>query len=129
ESYEQFVTAVSAGRKIPYEDVDKIAKGRVWTGKQAKEISLVDNIGGLSDVISFVESSYLKGEKAKVIEIVPGEQNFVLTNLFRLDSASMLEDMPKMAKALFDFLKKTDYYEEGRPLYLMPYTIEELGLE
>ncbi|MCL2704861.1 MAG: signal peptide peptidase SppA, partial [Spirochaetaceae bacterium] len=40
ESYEQFVTAVSAGRKIPYEDVDKIAKGRVWTGKQAKEISL-----------------------------------------------------------------------------------------
>ncbi|MCL2481636.1 MAG: signal peptide peptidase SppA [Spirochaetaceae bacterium] len=129
ESYDQFVTVVSAGRKISYEDVDKIAKGRVWTGKQAKEISLVDNIGGLSDVISYVESKYLNGKKAKVIEIVPGERNLSLINMFRLDSVSKLEDMPKITKALFDFLKKTDYYEEGSPLYLMPYTIEELGLE
>ena len=129
ESYEQFVTVVSKGRKISYEDVDKIAKGRVWTGKQAKEISLVDNIGGLSDAISYVESTYLKGEKAKIIEIVPGEKSSALMNLFRLDSASKMDDMPKITKALFDFLKKTDYYEEGIPLYLMPYTIEELGLE
>ena len=36
---------------------------------------------------------------------------------------------PEAVKALFDFLRKTDYYEEGEPLYLMPYTVKELGLE
>ena len=49
--YDQFLTKVAEGRKIPKEDVDKIGKGRVWTGSQAKEINLVDEIGGLSTAI------------------------------------------------------------------------------
>ncbi len=129
ESYEQFVTVVSEGRKISYDNVDKIAQGRVWTGRQAQALSLVDNIGGLSDVLSYVEKTYLKGKQARVIEIVPGNREFSLKSLVGFDSASKMEDMPQMVKALFDFLKKTDYYEEGKPLYLMPYTIEELGLK
>jgi len=45
-------------------------------------------------------------------------------------SKNKAEDNPPEAiKALFDFLKKTDYYKQDEPLYLMPYTMEELGLE
>ena len=45
ESYKQFTEAVSEGRNIPVEEVKKFADGRIFTGTQAKELGLVDEIG------------------------------------------------------------------------------------
>jgi protease IV len=45
--YQDFTGKVAAGRKLPPARVLEIAKGRVWTGNQAKDIGLVDQIGGL----------------------------------------------------------------------------------
>ncbi len=44
--YEDFTTKVAEGRNIPIERIQEIAKGRVWTGTQAKELGLVDELGG-----------------------------------------------------------------------------------
>ena len=44
--YEDFTTKVAEGRELPIERVREIAKGRVWTGVQAKELGLVDELGG-----------------------------------------------------------------------------------
>ena len=52
--YETFVNRVSEGRKMKFEDVDAIGQGRVWSGSDAIEIGLVDEIGGLQDAIAFV---------------------------------------------------------------------------
>ena len=49
--YDDFTTRVANGRDIPLERVKEIAKGRVWTGKQAKEIGLVDELGGFFTAI------------------------------------------------------------------------------
>lgn len=49
--YKQFVTHVSNARKMTYEEVDAIGGGRVWTGNQAKQIGLVDQLGTLEDAI------------------------------------------------------------------------------
>ena len=49
--YEQFVERVARGRKLPAERVREIAKGRVWTGAQAKELGLVDELGGMNEAI------------------------------------------------------------------------------
>ena len=49
--YEDFTTRVAEGRDIPLERVKEIAKGRVWTGAQAKEIGLVDELGGIMKAI------------------------------------------------------------------------------
>lgn len=49
--YQTFMKRVSDGRKITVAQVDTIGQGRVWTGKQALEIGLVDRIGGLDDAI------------------------------------------------------------------------------
>lgn len=46
--YDRFVNKVAEGRKMKKDEVDRIGKGRVWTGTQAKELGLVDEIGGLS---------------------------------------------------------------------------------
>jgi protease IV len=51
EVYETFTGRVAEGRKMDINEVKKYAEGRVWTGEQAKEIGLVDEIGGLRDAI------------------------------------------------------------------------------
>jgi len=49
--YDDFITRVSNGRDMPLDRVKEIAKGRVWTGAQAKEIGLVDELGGIMAAI------------------------------------------------------------------------------
>jgi protease IV len=50
-THQQFVRAVAEGRKLPIEDVRKIADGRILSGEQAKEYKLVDRLGTLQDAI------------------------------------------------------------------------------
>ena len=54
ETYSTFVNRVSEGRKMKFEDVDAIGQGRVWSGKDALKIGLVDEIGGLQNAIAYV---------------------------------------------------------------------------
>ena len=51
--YSSFVSNVSEGRKLDPDYVDSIAQGRVWTGSEALEIGLVDEIGTLEDAIRY----------------------------------------------------------------------------
>ena len=51
--YDHFTTIVSEGRGIPKETVDAIGQGRVWTGADALQINLVDEIGTLEDAIRY----------------------------------------------------------------------------
>jgi protease-4 len=50
-TYRRFLGLVSAARKIPVADVDKIAQGRIWDGGTARQLRLVDAFGGLDDAI------------------------------------------------------------------------------
>jgi protease IV len=61
--YQDFTSKVATGRKLPLARVQEIARGRVWTGNQAKEIGLVDQIGGLRTAIGKAKS--LAGIEAK----------------------------------------------------------------
>ena len=51
-TYDQFVERVARGRKLPPARVREIARGRVWTGAQAKALGLVDQLGGLEEAIA-----------------------------------------------------------------------------
>ena len=51
EVYEGFIQRVSTGRKLKPERVREIAKGRVWTGAQARALGLVDQLGGFYDAV------------------------------------------------------------------------------
>lgn len=50
--YTTFVSKVAAGRNMTYEQVNEIAQGRVWTGRQALDNGLVDELGSLEDALS-----------------------------------------------------------------------------
>jgi protease IV len=48
---EDFVKKVAEGRKMGEDEVDQVGRGRVWSGKRARECRLVDEIGGLSEAV------------------------------------------------------------------------------
>jgi protease-4 len=52
-AYDRFVNFVADSRSQSYEDIKKIAGGRVWIATSAKEIGLVDEIGGIDDAIAY----------------------------------------------------------------------------
>jgi protease-4 len=64
--YSQFMDRVAKGRSLSVARVNQIARGRVWTGKDALAIGLVDEIGSLTDVIDFAKRE-IKDKEAKVI--------------------------------------------------------------
>lgn len=53
--YDQFITRVSDGRKLPKDKVKEIAKGRVWLGLDAINKGLVDEFGGLTTTLNFTK--------------------------------------------------------------------------
>jgi protease-4 len=70
--YAGFVTRVAEGRKLPVARVREIAKGRVWTGEQAKQLGLVDELGGFYQAV----------DKAKALAKLDGD-----VRLKRVDGA------------------------------------------
>ena len=61
--YGNFLLRVSEGRKLPLERVQEIARGRVWTGAQARELGLVDQLGGFYEAV----------DRAKALAKIEGE--------------------------------------------------------
>ena len=53
EAYDRFINFVAESRDQSYEDIKAIAGGRVWIATSAKEIGLVDEIGGIDDAIAY----------------------------------------------------------------------------
>lgn len=78
--HDQFIQAVSDGRGIDFEDAKKLADGRIFTGRMAKEFGLVDELGGLEDAIAL--AGQLSGIKGKP-EVVRKEDKFSLIEMLR----------------------------------------------
>ncbi len=51
--YYQFLNKVAESRKLPTQRVAQIAQGRVWSGQDAKQLGLVDDLGGIEDAINY----------------------------------------------------------------------------
>jgi protease-4 len=64
--YDDFTTKVAEGRKLPKEKVLEIAKGRVWTGEDAKALGLVDELGGFPVALRLVREAAKLPADAKI---------------------------------------------------------------
>lgn len=54
--YDDFVGKVAAGRGRPRAEIERVARGRVWTGRDALAVGLVDSLGGLRDAVAVARS-------------------------------------------------------------------------
>lgn len=67
--YDEFIEKVSQGRDLSLENVEEIAQGRVWTGLQASELGLVDELGGLSDAIHHAAQIAGVGDDYRLMQV------------------------------------------------------------
>jgi protease-4 len=66
--YDLFLTRCAEGRGMSKEELAKFAEGRVWTGNQAKEIGLVDELGGISRAVEMAAEMANLGRSYVVLE-------------------------------------------------------------
>lgn len=71
DHYRHFVDVVARGRRISKETVEAAAEGRVWTGRQALERGLVDQLGGLAEAIAAARETSQEAAKAIVTPMRP----------------------------------------------------------
>lgn len=87
--YGEFVTRVAAGRKLPPERVREIAKGRVWTGVQAKGLGLVDEVGGFYQAVDKARQLAKLDQNTPLRRMTPTEGAFeALQNALGISATS-----------------------------------------
>jgi len=118
--YDRFLTKVAEGRKMKTEEVDRIGKGRVWTGSQARDIGLVDDIGGLSEAIRWTKqlAEIPEDEEVKLV-IWPKKVSLLQALLGRGQARSQL-DIPVRLQKIISTIQLLD---KERPWALMPFWI------
>jgi protease IV len=87
-THSQFVRAVAEGRKLPVEEVGRIADGRIFSGEQALSLKLIDRIGTLQDAIE--EAGRLGGIKGEPELIRPSKKKGQVLDLLVQGTAEHL---------------------------------------
>ena len=127
ETYHEFVSKAAEGRKMDYNRVEELAQGRVYTGRQAKKLGLIDEIGTLTDAVA--EAKKLAGLKPDAdveIEILPQPKSLLRATLQRREAG----DASEFTAALPDVVKiirQTALWRQllgEKVLLWMPYHVE-----
>ena len=122
--YITFTQRVADGRGLTREYVDSIARGRVWTGAQAKELGLVDTLGGLTLALHIAaEEAEVDYDKCKVTTF-PEEKG-----LWELMMQKMNEDEEEQIKArlnsIIPFYSELESWSKMEPLQArLPFAIK-----
>jgi protease-4 len=120
-----FVSRVAEGRGSSPDKIDAIARGRVWTGQQARELGLVDELGGLDRAVALAkEHAKLDAGKPVSLVIYPQKRSIVdlVANPFGLGlgvSLEMLTRRPE-ARVLDTVIERLRLFRRGESLALMP---------
>lgn len=108
EGYEEFISKVALGRNMKIEDIKKIAEGKVWLGEEAKEIGLVDEIGGLEKTIS----DLAKDLELKDYTVIESLESRKLEEIFRKFLPKYIFSKLSLNSSVEKILQKDEFLEE-----------------
>jgi protease-4 len=130
--YDQFVEKVADARHSTPEKIDALAQGRVWTGRQAKQNGLVDQLGGLDQAIAVAKQrAKIPAESGVEIVVYPPRKSFyeILTEEFsgstesRLAAAWLASNLSNgELQVLRSIRGPLGLFRRGEPLALMPFS-------
>jgi protease-4 len=130
--YDQFVEKVADSRHSTPEKIDALAQGRVWTGRQAKQNGLVDQLGGLDQAIAVAKQrAKIPADSGVEIVVYPPRKSFyeILTDEFsgsaesRAVSAWLGANLSAgELQVLRSMRGPLGLFRRGEPLALMPFT-------
>ncbi|MBK9737761.1 MAG: signal peptide peptidase SppA [Saprospiraceae bacterium] len=109
--YDLFIDRVSKGRKLSIDSTKVIAQGRVWTGKKAKEIGLVDELGNLDDAIK-IAADKAGIQTYKIVEYPTIKEDFISTIIKEIQKGQGGEEAIK----LFSTKDERKLYEQYQSL-------------
>jgi protease-4 len=132
--YDGFVERAAESRHMPPEKVDEIAQGRVWTGQQARQIGLVDELGGLNTAIAMAKQrARIPAEeevqllvyppRRSVYEVLSEQLQSPVDRLRAAQASEALELLlgPRERRALAALLAPARLFRSGQVLAHMPY--------
>jgi protease-4 len=124
--YRLFLEKVSISRNMDIEEVDKIARGRVWAGVSAFNLKMVDKLGGLDDAINEAKKLANIPEEEKIgIKTYPRKKSF-LDMVMELIGAKEKTQGPAIevdVDPVHQLETKLNMYKKFFPAYIMPYQI------
>lgn len=119
--YEQFLERVATARNLPLEEVERLGRGRVWTGRQARELKLVDDLGGLSRAMDVArELAGMTPETELRLVVWPARRSLwdiILGRKTELTRAESTVELLSRAR------KTLEIYSRARVWALMPFWI------
>jgi protease-4 len=130
--YKGFIEKVAASRKMPVERVDQLARGRVWTGAQARHHGLVDALGGLDRAIALAkERAGISADTAVEVVTYPARRTLaeiLIEELTGSGNDRQLETLVSVVggmrtaerRALGLLTAPARLFNPGEPLALMP---------
>jgi protease-4 len=124
DTYDQFVTKAAEGRKIDKKRVEELAQGRVYTGRMAKRLGLIDEIGTLQDAIAEAKKAAgLKPDADVDLLILPSPKS-LFEQLF--GDSSMTSELDSALPEALKLLRQTQVWRRmlgDRVLLWMPYGV------
>jgi protease-4 len=127
KTYQQFLNKVASARKLKVEQVQEIAQGRVWSGKEALRVGLVDQLGSLQDAID--SAAALAKVSDYDVEEYPKSEEFFQKFLERLQNSGGDARVPGLGSRLWNHVQ-SDYrflnsFNDPRGVYaVLPYRFE-----
>jgi protease-4 len=99
-TYDQFLTKVAEGRNMTKAEVNAVGRGRVWTGAQARDLKLVDELGGLTKAVELAKglAGIAREEEVRLV-VWPKKRNFWESLLGRRVPESVLDMRPGLKQA------------------------------
>jgi protease-4 len=99
-TYDQFLTKVAEGRNMTKDEVNAVGRGRVWTGAQARDLKLVDELGGLTKAIELAKglAGIAREEEVRLV-VWPKKRTFWESLLGRRAQESVLDMRPGLKQA------------------------------
>ena len=125
-TYDTFVEKAAAGRNTTPERIDAVAKGRVWTGRQALDIGLVDSLGGLQHAIAIAkeEAKIAKDSEVELVVYPPKKSLYEsLADPFGgVDSTASMAALLGLGerRAIQAITAPIRLFRRGEPLAIMP---------
>jgi protease-4 len=143
QTYDQFTERVMTNRKDKIKDIDQVARGRIFLARQAKEIGLIDEIGGLTDALAYAASEAGLKENDYEVKSLPGSRSLIdmisgkgggdngdldsrlpFKAKFELSVDSPLKMMPASVRRAFGQQIQMMQLLDKRPIMLVsPYTV------
>jgi protease-4 len=99
-TYDQFLTKVAEGRNMTKAEVNAVGRGRVWTGAQARDLKLVDELGGLTKAVELAKglAGIAREEEVRLV-VWPKKRTFWESLFGRRVPESVLDMRPGLKQA------------------------------